>query len=125
MRIQDYLKGHLSFSFLPQVGSHPYPAILARTLRLTARVTEVLAADPSTSLQAATSPVNPRPQWSVITTLAHRRLVLTLEVMLLVQMFFPLKKMQLHLQSRNPNGLKNNSKYSSVFREMQKVSLLI
>ena len=38
------------------------------------------AADPSTSPRAATSPVNPRPPWSVITTSAPRRTVLTPEV---------------------------------------------
>lgn len=80
METQDLLKGHLFV--LSQVGSRLYPAILAPTLRRTAPVTEPPAADPSTSPRAATSPANHRPRWSVTTTSALRRTLLTPEVKL-------------------------------------------
>lgn len=68
---------------VPQVASRPYPATPAPTPPPTARVTAPPAAGPSTSPRAATSPANPRPRWSVTTTSARRRTVLTPEVMLL------------------------------------------
>lgn len=57
---------------LSQDESRPYPATRGPTRPPTAPVTGPPAAEPSTSPRAATSPVTPRPRWSVATTSAQR-----------------------------------------------------